>query len=410
MKKIGIFALLVAAFCNSFAQSDSLKLTDYSFILRDSPSQLFTMRQFDENYLSGYRLFTRELYSVTKNDKIAYLIQIGFQTLFLRPLTHEEAHRSILVANNIGSISRPFLNQRESGVVNGVTDRTLMNLRDHNLPTFIRLHTAGLESDYMLTKQMELIGSFGQDDFKNLMCEYWLRKIELIQYYALGLFKYEPGLTEETNELRRDIVGFDTYGAARHLFRPTMDFYRYTSYSDLMPEERKFINRLGKRAFLNLLNPLMIGKNNFKISATTSFNLGMGYTMSPFGDFIDENIWIKHKSLNMAMYVRQFQNKENWFNGFGMSLIDYRPLNRLSANLSGHIWQQPLNLDFNTPKHFTGGAIDADFKYFFRNKKAGLRNGFSFDVGFIYKTKGFLPEETRMEKHFGMRIGTTIRM
>jgi len=132
--------------------------------------------------------------------------------------------------------------------------------------------------------------------------------------------------------------------------------------------------------------------------------------MSPFGDFIDENIWIKHKSLNFAMYVRQFQNKKNWFNGFGLSLIDYHPINRLSTNLTGHFWQQPLKLDFNTSKSFAGGAIDADFKYFFRNKRAGLLNGFSVDLGFKYKTKGFLPEDTRMEQHFGMRIGTTIRM
>ncbi len=410
MKKIWITGILILTFCNSFAQNDSLKLTNYSFILRDSPSQLFTMRQFDLNYLSGYRLFARELYSVTGNAKLAYLIQIGAQVILLRPLSHEEGHRTILTAYDIGSISRPFLNRRGSGVVDGVTDKTLMDFRNRNLPAFIRLHTAGLESDYMLTKQLESIGSFGQDDFKNFMIEYWLRKIEIIQYYALGLIKYEPGLTEETNELRRDIVGFDTYGAARHLFRPAMDFYRYTSYASLTTEERKFINRLGLRSFLNLLNPLMIGKSNFKLTTNTSFNAGMGYTMSPFGDFIDENVWLKHKSLNFGFYVRQFQNKAHWFNGFGVNLIDYHPVERLSADLAGHFWQQPVNFDFNTSKHFSGGALDANLRYFFPNKRAGLMHGFSLDLGFLYKTKGFLPEDTKLEKHLGMRIGTTIRL
>ena len=410
MKKAWIVLLLISVYYNSFAQSDSTKLMNYSFIIRDSPSQLFTMRQFDLNYVSAYRLFARELYSVSGSDKLAWIIQIGFQTVFLRPLSHEEGHRSILTAYNIGSIARPFFNRRGSGVVNGVTDQTLMNLRDRDLPTFIRLHTAGLESDYMLTKQMEAIGSFGQDEFKNYMIEYWLRKIEIIQYYALGLFKYEPGLTEEKNELKRDIVGFDTYGAARHLFRPTMDFYRYTKYADLTAQERSFVNRLGYRSFLNLINPMMIGKTNFNLTANTSFNAGMGYAMSPFGDFIDENFWIKHHSLNVAVYLRQFENRASWFNGFGISLVDFHPVEHLSATLTGHFWQQPLNLDFNTSKSFTGGAIDADLRYFFLNKKAGLLNGFSFDLGFIYKTKGFLPEETRMDEHFGIRMGITIRM
>jgi len=408
MKKTWIGLILFFIFSNSFAQSDSSKMTNYSFVLRDSPSQLFSMRQLDQNYISAYRLLARQLYSFTGNDLTSYLLQVGVQALFLRPFTHEEAHRSILAAYNIGSISNPF-----TGEVNGVTDLTLKNLRDHNLPRFIRLHTAGLESDYMLTRQLELIGSFGQDDFKNYMVEYWLRKAAIMQYYVLGLFKYEPGETQETNELKRDITGFDTYGAARHLFRPAMDFYRYTKYADLTAEERKYINRLGFRSFLNLLNPLMIGKSNYRLNKNTNFNIGMGYSMSPFGDFIDENIWITHKSLNFGMYVRQFQNKVNWFNGFGISLIDFHPFNRfnrLSTTLAGHFWQQPVNFDFNTSKYFTGGAFDADLRYLFLKKRIGVLHGVSIDLGFIYKTKGFLPEETRLDGHYGFRFGTTIQM
>ncbi|HAH22799.1 MAG TPA: hypothetical protein DCL77_03380 [Prolixibacteraceae bacterium] len=405
MKKTWIVAILMLTFAPCFAQSDSLKVTNYSFIVRDSPSQFFSMRQLDQNYLSGYRLLTRQLYSITGHDLTAYLLQVGIQALFLRPITHEEAHRSILGAYDIGSISSPF-----TGDVNGVTDLTLMNLRDHALPTFIRLHTAGLESDYMLTRQLEQIASFEHDDFKNYMIEYWLRQIAMVQYYALGLFKYDPELVEDKNELKRDIAGFDTYGAARHLFRPAMPFFRYTDYADLTLEERKFINRLGYRSFLNLLNPLIIGKSNFRLNANTSFNAGMGYSMSPFGDFMDENVWIKHKSLNLGIYVRQFQNKANWFNGFGISLIDFHPFNRLSANFTGHYWQQPINFDFNTSKSFSGGAFDADLRYLFLKKRIGVLNGVSIDLGFLYKTKGFLPEETRMDEHVGFRFGTTIQM
>jgi len=136
--------------------------------------------------------------------------------------------------------------------------------------------------------------------------------------------QYEIDLDEETDELKRDIVGHDLYGATRHLFRPTMDFHRYTCYEELTNEERKFINRIGYRSLLNLLNPLLIGKGNFELNESTKFNIGMGYTMSPFGDFIDENIWIRHKNLNIGLYARQFQNRNNLFNGFGISLNDYQ--------------------------------------------------------------------------------------
>ncbi|MCK5029577.1 MAG: hypothetical protein KAR57_08080, partial [Bacteroidales bacterium] len=319
-------------------------------------------------------------------------------------------HRSILTGNNIGSVSQPYFNKYGAAYVKGVTDLTLQNLRDNDLPTYIRLHTGGLESDYMLTKRVESIGSFEQDDFRNYKCEYWIRKLAILQYYIPGLFKFEIDLDEEANELERDIVGHDLYGAARHLYRPTMDFYRYTRYEDLISEERGFINRLGYRSLLNLLNPLIIGRGNFKLNETTKFNVGMGYTMSPFGDFIDENIWVKHRSLNIGLYARQFQNRNSWFNGFGISLNEYQLIERLSISLSGHFWQQPINYDFNTSYFFTGGAIDTDLRYWFLNNRDNGICGFSIDFGLIYKTKGFLPEELNFDEHFGVRIGTSLRL
>jgi len=410
MKKIFLYFTLIIAFSNSYAQNDTIKTTDYSFILKDSPAQLFTMRQFNQSYLSGYRLFARELNSTSKNRTIAKNFQALLVPILLMPLTHEEGHRSVLTAINIGSISQPYFNKHGAAYVKGVTDKTLQNLRDNNLPTYIRLHTGGLESDYMLTKRVEAIGSFELDDYRNYKYEYWVRKYAILQYYVLGLFKFDINLKEEANELDRDIVGFDTYGAAKHLFRPTTNFYRYTKYTDLTGEEREFIKRIGYRSLLNLLNPLIIGKGNFKLTENTRFNVGMGYTMSPFGDFIDENIWLKFKTMNIGIYARQFQNKENWFNGFGVSLVDYWLSTRLSADISGHFWQQPVNFDFNTSNHFTGGAIEMDLKYFFFNERNIRLKGFSIDFGFIYKTKGFLPEEMYLNEDFGFRIGTTIRI
>ena len=60
------------------------------------------------------------------------------------------------------------VNKYGAAYVKGVTDQTLQNIRDDDLPTFIRLHTGGLESDYMLTKRVEALGSFEQDDFRTI--------------------------------------------------------------------------------------------------------------------------------------------------------------------------------------------------------------------------------------------------
>ena len=106
------------------------------------------MKQYDTNYLSAYRMLSRELV-----DRVSWptatILQLGL-TLFTAPLTHEEGHRSILTTKGIGSISRPYFDGNLAAYVEGVTDATLIALRDSDLPSYIRLHTAGLESDYVL--------------------------------------------------------------------------------------------------------------------------------------------------------------------------------------------------------------------------------------------------------------------
>ena len=394
----------------SAQQRQTSKPASYSFLFKDNPSQLFTMRQFNQGYLSSYRLFARGLNSIIKKKHISDMIQLGMHSLFFMPLTHEEGHRSILTVNQIGSISQPFFNKQGAAYVNGVTDRSLKDLRDNNLPDYIRLHTGGLESDYMLTRRVETIGSFDLDDFNHYKWEYWSRKAVIIQYLVLGLFEFEAGIKEESNELKRDIVGVDTYGAVRHLFRPTMEFYRYTLYADLTAAEKDYVKRMGYRSFLNLLNPLILGRNGYHLNEKITMNVGLGYMISPFGDFIDENIWIKTGRFNLLITLRQFQNKENWFQGIGISVIDYKLSKKLILTLKGHYWQQPLHFDFNTFESFSGGAFDANLGYYFYNDQDSWLDGLAIDFGLLYKTKGFLPEELYLDKHFGFRFGTTLKL
>ncbi|MEQ8471732.1 MAG: hypothetical protein RIC35_11125 [Marinoscillum sp.] len=398
--------ILVIAF-KAVAQRDSL-ISKYSFIIQDSPSRLFTMRQFNQGYLSGYRLLARGLNSNIKNQRVSDLIQLGLLSVFLVPLSHEEGHRSILTGKKISSISRPFFNSKGAAYVIGVTDQTLMELRDSDLPNYIRLHTAGLESDYALTSRSEDISIFEQDQFANLKWEYLARKFGILQYYIMGLLDIEIDLEEEPNELDRDIVGFDTYGAARHLFRPEMSFYRYTRHDELTSEERKFVNRIGARSLLNLLNPLILGKVNFQINESLKMNWGFGHTMTPFGDFIDENIWmIINDKTNLKVYLRQFQNRNTWFHGGGIGLYGYQLSERCFIDSKVHAWNQPKDLDFNTSEGEFGGAFEFDMSYFFQPKQGGFK-GISMDLGTTMKTQGFLPEELFLQERIGVRMGTTV--
>ena len=75
--------------------------THYSIVVMDSPAKLFTMRQFNETYVSFYGYFSKSLHTHVKNKFLISLIEPLVQGLVLMPLTHEEGHRSILTAKGI---------------------------------------------------------------------------------------------------------------------------------------------------------------------------------------------------------------------------------------------------------------------------------------------------------------------
>ncbi|WP_321332731.1 hypothetical protein [uncultured Bacteroides sp.] len=220
-----LFCFLPVVVCiaqDSLSRKQVIK--EYSFIVVDSPAQLFTMKQLNENSLSFYRLAVTELNKIASR-KVSLITQFA-ASLFFVPLTHEEGHRSILTNENIGSISKPYFNKNLAACVVGVRDEDLLSLRNTNLPVYIRLHTAGLESDYAMLLRESTLLNFNKEDLKVLWVEYYMRKVSLVCYYASGLFKINVGMKEETNELKRDIVGHDVYGAIRNLYRPEMEFYR----------------------------------------------------------------------------------------------------------------------------------------------------------------------------------------
>ena len=146
---------------------------EYSFIIVDSPARLYTMRQFNENYLSTYRIGISALNTVVPK-KTSAIIQAGLTGLLLMPLTHEEGHRSILTNEKIGSVSQPYFNKDLAAYVKGVRDQELIQLRDTKLPVYIRLHTAGLESDYALLLRSASLLNWKRETKDVLWTEYFI--------------------------------------------------------------------------------------------------------------------------------------------------------------------------------------------------------------------------------------------
>ena len=85
-------------------------------------------------------------------------------------------------------------------------------------------------------------------------------------------------------------------------------------------------------------------------------------------------------------------------------------MKKITINLSGHYWSQPQGYSFNTSEMFSGQAVDIKIRYRLWNEKNKTIPGFSYDLGYVSKTEGFLPEEVMLEKHNGFRMGFTLEI
>jgi len=321
------YVILISFLLLTIKISAQQEIKQYDFSVFDGP-KLFTMQQFNTNYLSSYRLLSRGINQVSKNKYVKTGTKFIFLAFIGMPLTHEEGHRSILTYRSIGSISQPFFNSKGVAYVKGVTDTTLKDLRDKHFADFIHLHTAGLESDYILAKQEEQMLIFHQEDFDILYDEFILRKLSPVNYHLTTLIpNMFPEIEEESNELDRDIVGHDIWGMVRHLFRPDMPFKRYTNYDDLTGDEKDYAKKLAYRSFINLGSPSLFHVKNFKIAGDVQFNFSLGHSLAPFGDYFEQNFWLVKSNLFFHFYTRQYMNLNNTFWAGGVGLIDFSLFN-----------------------------------------------------------------------------------
>jgi hypothetical protein len=386
-------------------KKDSLHKT-YEFNIYDG-SESFTMHQFSKNYLSSYRIFSRTIDELIPNKKVKMIVKFSAISLFGLPYTHEEGHRSVLTSKGIGSISQPFFGSNGAAYVKGVKDIELINLRNTDLPNYARLHSAGLESDYMIASKVEEFVAFEEESYEVLKEEYLLRKMGLMTYHLTTLIPpLMPKLAEEDNELKRDIVGHDIWGFVRHLHRPSMPFFRYTDFEDLTNAEKKYAKGLAWKSFSNLLSPMLFGKTNFHLNTNLKGNFSIGHSLAPFGDYFEQNFYLFYKNkYKIIFYLREFMNRDKTFFASGVKLHNYKWSKKVATSFGLDVWNQPESLSFTTTNNKLGGNIYLKLNYFtYQNKDNFIKGIGLFTEGF-YKAEGFLPEFASLDNDFGIRFG-----
>lgn len=394
-------------FTISYSQS---KFYDYNFY--EGKNYLFTMNQSNDLMLNTIRYVGDNVIKKSTTKQIYYyqIVLVTFTSLIGQAITHEEGHRSVLSALGIGSISNPFYDKHLVAKVTGVSNATLMNLRKNDLPDYIRLHTAGLESDFAYLKKSDAFFNFNEEKHNVLYFDYLMRKLNTEFYYISNLYSMKTGIKESDDpELKRDIVGHDLYGVIRHLHRPTMEFYRYTERSDLTTDEKLYANRMAYMSFLNFLNPNIWKEGNYTLSKDLKANFSVNYSLAPFGDFVEQNAYLTIKEkYKMNPYFRQYFNKSYTFLAGGINLHNYAfHSDEFLLNSSLDFWNQPKNLEFRNKEAVFGYGIKTELAIKFSNWNNNTKSAY-FNIGASYKSNGFIPEAPSLKEDFRILMGVVL--
>lgn len=431
-KSVLILSLLILAGSVFASESSGRK---YDFSLFDGTLDSFTMRQMNENYMSAQRIVVDSVNELCDGKiflktKVSDLINFVWP-FFFYPMTHEEGHRSILTANHIGSISQPFFNSHGTAYVKGVTNQTLIDFRNSDKPSFVRMYLGGMESDYLMARQGEKMAAFGFDKREVLYTDFLIRLFSIAGYLECGMLYDDSNnspiakwmwetffhLKEEENEFDRDICGLDVFGAIRALFNDNYEFKRYVTPDIFSDEEMNFaVYRMGLRSILNFLNPFLLQKEIFKVTDNFFMTGNMGYSMVPFGDSIEENLYFQYKGLSLSdlnfyFYARQYENYKNWFQAYGLELYEFNPLSWLSITTGAHLWWQPKDLSFYSTEAFVGGAFEVKTRFMlpssFERKTRFAKNA-GLTLGALYKTAGYMPGIEQHKSHFRVNLGLSL--
>ncbi|MDO5607490.1 MAG: hypothetical protein Q4G08_03430 [Capnocytophaga sp.] len=289
-----------------------------------------------------------------------------------------------------------------------MSNQTLIDLRNSDFPTYIRLHTAGLESDFAYVGSLTSKLSFEEEERKYVYGDLLARSFGMVGYFMTSYIQRGMKLDEAgIDELKLDVAGHDLWGMARHLFRnpDTSDFHRYTIYEELTASEKRFVNRMAWFSLVNFVNPNLFGIRNFTLKNGHKMSFKLGYSVSPFGGYFREDVYyfIPSKNLKIGGYLSEYMNHTRMFLAGGISLHNYKITDKILFNGNLDIWSQPRHLDFTTSQAMTGAGISLNGAYKFFKWEEGKSLYANF--GLSAKSKGFLPENPSLDSHFKVQMG-----
>lgn len=353
-------------------------------------------------------------------DAFTFYIPFGYGWL------HEEYHRAVMTRREINSFNdmNTFPFGQATVSVRKIEDEDLIRLSNNHTKDFIRLQSAGLESQYHQIQTLQKNNFYYNQDLPHIPL-YWLSTMTNIIYVnQSGSTDYFDKLIDDANQKerqdisKRDFTGPDFTAWASALFNPDRPYEdrgihpssvgidRYIKPSDLSQEELKYLQRQGNLQWLNLLSPHLFGFPKIKYKSNKKGDyfgiFAVRHLLTSFGNDISVDVFYQSPKNNLFFALHNYNNLNASFWGLEAAVIDKKLLHdKLFLSGRSMIWTQPKNQSFTTTENNLGGLLR-------------LRGSYSFGMWLPYlelegKTIGWVMGNIFLEENISLRCGLSIR-
>jgi hypothetical protein len=338
---------------------------------------------------------------------------------------HEEYHRAVMSHYGVNSFNG--MNHFPIGAnliyVSNVKDEDLIRLKKESPADMVRLHSAGIESDYALINNLQR-NNFFYD--QNLLHEILYVMLTVNSHYYIFASSSPNWVDKEIpkrNEIEktvseRDFTGYDMTAWAYDLFRPDEPYEargphpsgvginRYRTTQDLTNDELKYLKNRFYWHSINYLSPMLFGLRSVSLgNSELTGNFAMRHLLTSFGTDVSAQVFLKYKPFNMAFAYHSYLNYDHYFPAIEAELVDY-PLyfGEFGIFLSPRIIMglQPENQKFKTgnPEFLGLFGLRADFtvnKYFLPF------------IALTAKTDGWVAGNEYLDSNISVEIGVSAR-
>jgi len=407
-------------------QIDAMATVGYGFLGSYANPGMAQSLAVTTNIFSGFHYGMRAFYdSSNMNDILKNIIYyagtaMGDGVIFYLPFgnvtwMHEEFHRAVMSRYGVNSFNSAYTAGPFSETISviHITDEDLIRFKAENPGDFIRMHEAGIESEYLLIDTLQMNNFFYN---KNYFAElvYWLPSISSVAYIMSDGMKRD----NEKTITERDFTGADPIAWVYDLFKPNEPYTargihasgngidRYRTFDDLTDPERDYMKQVRIWQIVNFISPMMFGFKSIPWGkGDIRWNFAFRYILTSFGTDLSLKMLLNINTLNFIAAYHNYQNYKHIFPAIEFEMIDYPiKIGNLGLYISPGIMfgMQPKEQNFFSSKAEFIGLVSGrvDFKIH--------KNWLPF-LEITAKTNGWVVGNEFTEKNIAAKFGISAR-